>query len=180
MAFALAHNALNQIWYRSKAKRLPSKRFGYTRLLAHVGFVLVAISLLISSAVLSRSINTYGPINYDYWVRQAHQLSAYWLLIMVGIHLGRNWPKIVSLLAAKQPQWLQTIRIKPIEIGVTFDSLLLAGYGFVQLGIQHKLLMIPSLNMWDFANQAPEFLLLSGGVVFGFVTLTYQLTKKIH
>ncbi len=180
IAFVIAHNIQNQMWYRRKAKLLPSKPFGYIRLVAQTCFISVACVLLVSSILISRSINTYGPIDYDYWIRQAHHLTAYWLLVMVGVHLGRNWPKIIGLLKSKRPEWLRIVRITPIKVGLIFGSLLLAGYGFIQLGVVDKLLMNPSLNMWDFTHHAPEFLLFIGGIVFGFVTLSYQLTKHVR
>lgn len=180
ITFVLIHNILNQTWYSSKAKRLPHKQFGYTRLVAQIGFILIAMVLLISSILLSRSINPCGPISFEYWIRQVHHLSAYWLLVLIGVHLGRNWPKIIAIIQAKQPQFVKMVRISSFRKSIILSSLLFAGYGFSQLGIMNKLLMTPSLSMWDFANQAPEFLLFIGGVVFGFVTLTYQLTKKIH
>ena len=92
----VVHNGINRRWYG----RMPTLRrqarglldIGFTMLLCAAMSALLVTSVLISNT-LSGFMSPYG----GFTARQLHTLAAYWVLLLVAIHLGLRWPTVMGV-----------------------------------------------------------------------------------
>jgi len=111
----IVHNVFNRRWYGriSTEKRHGRGLFniGITFVLGLAMLVLLVTSVLISNA-LSGVMSAYG----GFTVRQIHTLAAYWILVILSIHLGLRWPMIMGvargLLGLTQASALRTLALR--------------------------------------------------------------------
>lgn len=179
MALVLCHNIINRKWYTSSAKRLTRQRWGNIRLLSHAVLIITVILLLITSILLSRSINPIGPFTNDFNIKQWHQASAYWLLLMTGVHIGRNFPKIKGYLRSKiwKGKFGETPKFLSLSLWLTIVCI--GAYAFAQLDIKNKALMVQTMNFWDFTNQSMSFFALAFVLVLAIMKMTALISRYL-
>jgi len=163
------HNGFNRRWYGGIARTVRDPRnlfdVGITLLLMAVMLVLVVTSVLISNA-----LSTFLPPWGGFTVRQIHTLAAYWVLVIVAIHLGRRWPMLMgmarNLCGIRKPNALRRLLLRGTAVAI-------AGHGvwsFLELGVGTKLSMRMTLDWWDFEESVAPFFVhcaaIAGLVIF--------------
>lgn len=151
------HIAMNRSWFRNLFRGRYTARRMFTVLL-HAALIVNMAVLLVTSIFISQSLLAFLPLPNSTLVREIHWFSAYWVIVVVGIHLGLHWRRVMMLLrwtsgrssGSAARTWL--IRVA---------ALALAGFGawsFFVLGVWGKLTFTYSLDFWDFtASVAPFF-----------------------
>ncbi|MBD9528915.1 DUF4405 domain-containing protein [Paracoccus sp. PAR01] len=144
------HVILNRRWFgmigrgRYDAARLV--RLGLNLLIAITMLILLATSVMISETL--RGILKLPGI---FTLREIHWLAAYWLVVIVGLHIGLHWHIVLAMARTRLP-FLQTRVIAGAGWGF---AILVAGLGlnssFV-MGLGTRLGFDYSLTMWDFSE----------------------------
>jgi Domain of unknown function (DUF4405) len=121
----IGHNVFNRRWYSTipKVRREARSLFNIavTFLLLVAMLALLLTSVLISNA-LSGIMSAYG----GFTARQIHTLAAYWVLVIVSVHLGLRWPMIMGaarkLTGISQPSALRALALRVIAVVIAIHG----------------------------------------------------------
>lgn len=152
----IAHNVFNRrVWTRARAGRYDGQRSLNGMVIVLLAAAMTA--LLATSILLSRDLIGLKASANVSTARQMHSLAAYWGLVFVALHLGTRWSVVMTTLRnaiglplASGP-WLWALR------AVTFGIALHGVSAFAELALGDKLLLIPSLDLWDFNEATARF-----------------------
>ncbi|MPR05535.1 DUF4405 domain-containing protein [Microvirga tunisiensis] len=155
-AFLAWHIVVNRLWFKNLFRgRYDGRR---TLVLALNLLLLVnMVILLITSIVISKLLFSALPIPDSIYLREVHWFSAYWVMMIVGIHLGLHWVRVMTLsrsilgLSANSASRTMVLRV---------IAVLLAGLGawsFSVLGVWTKLIFTYSLDVWNFKTSVTPF-----------------------
>lgn len=153
-ALLARHLLSNRTWWAS----LRRGRYDLRRIVgACLTFCLAGAMtvLLITSLAISRTTFAWLPLPGSFALREAHMFAAYWVMALIGLHLGLNWQRVTMLAArvgASGPLW----RWGGIVLGamVALQGLRSAA----TMDLWTRLRFDYSLLMWDFNSRAMEFL----------------------
>ena len=111
--------------------------------------------MLVTSLANSRSMFAWLPLPDSFALREAHMFAAYWVMALIGLHLGLNWQRVemfAARIGASGPIW----RWGGIALGamVALQGLRSAA----TMDLWTRLRFDYSLLMWDFNTQAMAFL----------------------
>ncbi|MBN9670546.1 DUF4405 domain-containing protein [Roseibium aggregatum] len=117
------------------------------------------IVLMISSLLISRSVFAFLSVKQVFVLREVHWYSAYWMIALVGLHIGLNWSRLVSLMRN-----LTGLRFAGVswKIGSATSALILLVLGLesaAALDVWTRLTFRQSPVMWDFNADAARFFL---------------------
>ncbi len=119
----IIHHLLNDYWH----KNLFKGRYNWARLLG-TGvdslLLILMLALIWSSAVLSRAFPFMCFRSSHCFAREIHSIAAYWLFILMGVHIGLHWHMFLQMIKNAY-KMLQNF----IVLSRTF-VFLLATYGF--------------------------------------------------
>lgn len=166
------HLVVNRTWFRN----LLRGRYDIRRIVAVVLHCLLIINmlvLLVTSVVISKSLFAALPIPDSIYLREIHWFSAYWVMMIVGIHLGLHWARVMalcrSLLGLNGSNLVRTWLLR----GAAIMLFGLGGWSFLVLGVWEKLTFTYSLDVWNFKKSVTPFFGHWGGVVAVPATLTH-------
>ena len=91
----IVHGAWNWRWFVALGKgRYAAQRLASTTINA---LLLVAVLLMMASGVLNSDLlYSLTQVELDLLPRELHTAAAYWLLILVGVHLGMHWKTVMA------------------------------------------------------------------------------------
>lgn len=158
------HLAVNRIWFRNLLRGRYDTRRMITPVL-HLLLIANMLVLLVTSVVISKSVFEFLPIPDSIYLRDVHWFAAYWVMVIVGVHLGLHWSRVIGVVRA-------TLRLSPRNSARTLvlriAAALLAGFGvwsFSVLSVWGKLTFTYSLDFWDFTATVTPFFGHWAGVV---------------
>ncbi|WP_244441248.1 DUF4405 domain-containing protein [Mesorhizobium sp. STM 4661] len=150
------HIAMNRLWFRNVFRGRYDGRRVFTVLL-HLFLIVNMAVLLATSIVISRSVLAFLPLPNIAYLREVHWFCAYWVMIVVGIHLGIHWIRVMALLRSM----LGLSRGSPLRAWTLRAAATAnAGFGlwsFWVLGVWGKLTFTYSLEFWDFTASVTPF-----------------------
>ena len=142
------HLILNRRWFgairRGRYDAARRVRMGLNLMLAVTMLVMLVTSLLISEA-LRDLLNIPGLFT----LREIHWFAAYWLVVIVGLHIGLHWHIVAGLARSRLP--ILQGRILGLVLWALAGLVALTGINssFV-MGLGTRLGFDYSLTMWDF------------------------------
>jgi hypothetical protein len=156
-ALLFLHNVFNRRWYGGISRTRRQARPLVT-LVLNLTLLVTMVALLTTSILISQSLFGIlaigGPTSRD-----IHILAAYWALIIVSIHLGLHWSIVMnvvrSLLQINDTRPLRTALLRLASVGVAAGGI----YSSLELDIGSRLLLIPTMQFWDFSEDAAGFFL---------------------
>jgi hypothetical protein len=168
----IVHNVFNRRWYGRipKEKRHGRGLFniGITFALGVAMLVLLVTSVLISNA-LSGVMSAYG----GFTVRQIHTLAAYWVLVIVAIHLGLRWPMIMgvarTLFGISNAKAARTFALRLITAAIAIHGV----WSSFALSLGTKLAMQTTLDWWNFEESVAGFFIHCIAIAGLYIALTY-------
>src|SRR5215207_1552708 len=101
------HIAVNRTWFRN----LFRGRYDTRRTITLVLYLLLIANmlvLLITSVVISKSAFEFLPIPDSIYLRDVHWFAAYWVMVIVGLHLGLHWTRVMAMVRT-------TLRLTPVS-----------------------------------------------------------------
>lgn len=168
------HITLNRSWFTNLFRGRYNGRRMFTVLL-HMLLIANMAVLLVTSVFISKSLLAFLSLPNSTLLREIHWFSAYWVMVVVGIHLGLHWTRVMMLLRLISGRssgdatrtWLPRAA-----------ALALAGFGvwsFSALGVWGKLTFTYSLDFWDFTTSVAPFFGHWAGVIALPAIITHYL-----
>lgn len=168
----IAHNVFNRRWWGAvpRTRREP-------RSLINLGVTVVllgaVIALLVTSVLISNALSPLLPPWGGFTVRQIHTLAAYWVLVIVGIHLGLRWPLLMgvarNLFGIRASSALRTLFLRVVALAVALHGV----WSCTVLGLGGKLSMQMTLDWWNFEESVLAFFVHCGAVAALAMVVTY-------
>ena len=166
----LTHGFIHRSWYLS----MFDGRFGLRRLLSAAINALLLVGALIVFAtgiILSPELFPILGIDSSMLTRQIHSQTCYWMIILLGIHLGLHGSMISRLFGHSLPNWGKTL---------LFGLLSLLGiYAFIDRGLFEKLFYGFAFDFWDPALPALLYFLYYASIVVLVCCITALLDRLI-
>jgi len=169
------HIASNRRWFKNMFRgRYNGRRL--VTLALHLLLIANMTILLATSVAISKSIVGIGQFPATARLRELHWFSAYWAVIVVGVHLGLHWPRVMTsgrtMLGLPAPGRFQ---IWALRCAAAF-AFCFGIWSFILLGVWTKLTFRYSLDFWDFSASAAPFFGHWAGVATLPTIFTYYLT----
>lgn len=170
----IIHNVFNRRWYGTVAKR----KFDAVRVI-NLGTIFslatAVLIMLVSSFLISRDLFPFMALDAALAVREIHMFTAYWVLLIVAIHLGTRWTVIMNLvrgmLCIEGRNLARTIAARS-------GAAIIAIWGarsFSEMAFGSKLMLTYSLDMWNFSESTIGFFINYVSIVGLIVSLTHYL-----
>ena len=141
----VTHNVFNGRWYGTLTKPLRSVRATATRTTTAV-LLISMLGLLATSVIISQTVLDFLPFTSTFTVRQLHTLAAYLVLLIVGMHLGLQWPVIMGFARQRIGKRLnRSLRAWILRVGA-FVIAARGLYSLVQHNVFSKLTMEMSIE----------------------------------
>jgi hypothetical protein len=165
------HLTMNRRWFL----KLRNGRYNARRwliLVTHVWLGITMTVLIVTSVLISRSVLSFAQFSNDVTIIELHWFSAYWVAIIVAVHAGTHWTRVMTVAGA-------VFRLSPSRTrsGVLrLAALLLLGlsaWSFTVLGVTTKLMFGYSLEFWDFTSGVSPFFAHWATVMAGVVVLSH-------
>lgn len=178
-ALLIVHNVFNRRWYGSVPRTQPEPRA-----LFNVGltFVLLAgmLALLITSVLISNVLAGVLPPWGGFTVRQIHTFAAYWVLVIVAIHLGLRWPLIMgvarNLFGITTPNAARTRVLRIVAALIAIHGV----WSSFALDIGTKLAMQVTLDWWNFEEAVAGFFVHAIAIMGLFIVVTYYAMNALR
>lgn len=150
LVFTLRHVLNNGWWWRLGRGRWTIARCVTTALTLLLALDVVVVTL--TSLAISRSLSL--PFPGIFALREVHWFAAWWMVALVGVHLGLNAGRAARFLG-----WHRLPVLGRAVLGVAALGLAVQGvFSGAILGLWPRLLFQYSLAMWDFnASVLPFF-----------------------
>ncbi len=178
-ALLIVHNTFNRRWYARAAKTRRNLRVSADIV---VVFFLAAttIVLLMTSLMISRSLFDFLPFGGGSSTRQIHGLAAYWSLLIVSIHVGMRWSKIMGV-TSRLFGFVERSAVRTAILQMT--ALAIAGYGinsFFVLGLRSRLKAEITMDFWGFSQAPLEFFVHLGSIIGLFACATHYTMTVLN
>lgn len=173
------HNAFNRRWYGTISKERQKAR-GLINIGVTLALMGAMLALLITSLMISNTLFTFLSLDGGFTARQIHTLAAFWVLIIVSIHLGLRWPMIVGLarnlfgITTMSAARILVLRI--IAAGIALQGV----QSSFELGVGAKLSLQMTLDWWSFEESVAGFFLHCVAIGGLYIFLTYYGMKWIQ
>ena len=90
------HIVVNRLWFKNLFRgRYDGRRIFVVAL--HLLLIVNMVVLLVTSIAISKSLFSVISIPNSISMRQVHWFSAYWVMMIVGIHLGLHRTRVMGL-----------------------------------------------------------------------------------
>lgn len=175
----VVHNVFHRRWFASLSNGSIERRGGFNVALT---FVLLAgmLALLGTSLVISETLFAGLRLDDDFTARQVHAGIAYWLLLVVAVHLGLRWPLLMGvarkLLGITRASTLRTWALRLIALVIAVQGVDSA----MALGLRSRLLFQMSLDWWNFEESVAGFFGHCMAVAGLCMFLTYYTTQWLQ
>lgn len=154
----ILHNAFHRRWFASLAQEPRAKRGRFNIALTLV-LLVGMLALLGTSMVISETLFADLRLDDDFTLRQVHAGIAYWLLIVVAIHLGLRWPLLMAvaskLFGFKGSNAVRTSILRVAAAGIALQGV----FSALALNLPARLLFQLSLDWWNFEESVAAFFL---------------------
>lgn len=171
-ALVIIHNVFNRRWFKTigKRQRDPLRLFNLATIvcLATGMTIMLATSLLIS-----RDLFSFASLKGAFAVREIHMFAAYWVLLILAIHLGTRWRVVMNIVGGPFAA-LQKGRAGRVVMRLASMVIAVAGVrASFDMGFGTKLLLTYSLDMWDFSESTLGFFVNYALIVGLWVVVTH-------
>lgn len=152
----VVHNLFHRRWFAGLAKR-QGARSGVFNISLTLVLLAGMLALLGTSLVISETLFAGLRLDDDFSARQVHAGIAYWLLIIVAVHLGLRWRLLMGvarqLLGIAQPSAVRTLVLRLIAVGIAVQGVV----SMQVLNLRSRLLFQMSLDWWNFERSVAGF-----------------------
>lgn len=167
------HTLINQHWFKYLHKG-TYKLHRILNIFVNCLILILIIFLAITSVTISHDLFSFEKAN-SFTLRQLHTSTAFWLLIFIGVHIGLQWSKVLSVLqkipAVFPLQTFTTSILRICSLSIFFFGV----YSFSELDISNKLFMQYTFSYWDFEKATAKFFLMYLSVLGLYAITTYYL-----
>ncbi|WP_208245598.1 DUF4405 domain-containing protein (plasmid) [Rhizobium sp. T1470] len=169
---AAIHIVINRRWYGVAFRgRYNAMRILNTATI--IGLVITMTMMLVTSILISRDVFAFASLDGAFGVREIHLFAAYWIVLIVAMHLGFRWP--VVMMVSRRTLGItgtNAVRMLLIRIGVGVVAVLGIKSTF-EMAFGSKLMLTYTLDLWDFNESTLGFFLNYGSIVTLVAALVY-------
>jgi hypothetical protein len=170
----ISHNVFNRRRYTAFAKRAGGLRQKID--MATIFLLATAmLTLLITSLMISETVFGVLLPRGDFNARQVHTLAAYWVLVIVSVHLGMRWSVILAagrrLFRIDRPNLTRTLVLRAVAVCLAIQGV----FSSFELSMGTQLAMQITLDWWNFEESAIGFFLHCIAVSGLYIALTYGI-----
>ena len=152
----VVHGAFHRRWFATMAKA-PRARRGMFDIALTLLLLAGMLVLLATSLVISETVFAGWRWDKDFTVRQIHVGAAYWLLVVVSIHLGLRWPLLMSiasrLLGVTEPNAIRIVMLRLVATAVATQGI----FSALALNLRDRLFFQMTLDWWNFEESVAGF-----------------------
>ena len=152
-ALFIMHNAVNIGWYKG-ILRGAYKPVRIVNTLLNAALLLAAATVFITGILQARHTLSLGEHFGGMQMRQIHTVSAYWLFILAGLHLGTHWNSVCAFLGICNLK-SKTARACARILGA--GAAVCGIWAFGQRDMYGKLFLGYSFDFWDMQKPALLF-----------------------
>ncbi|CAN7207945.1 DUF4405 domain-containing protein [Phyllobacterium sp. LjRoot231] len=168
-ALLFLHNVFNRRWYGGLPKTRREPRPLATVFL-NLGLLVTIVTLLTTSILISQSLFLSLAVG-GATARDVHILAAYWAMIIISIHLGMHWSIVMNVIWGLSGRGKPNLAVTILLRTAAFAAAASGVYNSFELDIGSRLLLIPTMQFWDFNEDTLGFFLHHGSVVALYVCL---------
>lgn len=172
----IAHNVFNRRWYGAVARTRHGRR-SLLNISVTVALLIAMLALVATSVLISHALAAYLPAWGGFTIRQIHTLAAYWVLVIVAIHLGLRWPMLMgvarNLFGIRTPSRLRTLLLRAAAVTIAIHG----AWSCTVLGLGTKLSMQVTLDWWNFEDAVAGFFIHCAAIAGLFMVATYYSLK---
>ena len=172
----VVHNLFHRRWFAALSKRWRERRGQFNIVMT---FVLLSgmLALLSTSLLISETLFAELRLADDFSARQIHASIAYWLMVIVAIHLGLRWPMLMAI-AQKQLGIVKTNAAVTTVLRLMAFGIAIQGiYSVIALNLHSRLLFQMSLDWWNFEESVAGFFGHCLAIVGLFVFVTHYAVQ---
>jgi len=152
----IVHNAFNRRWYGTAIKGSGEPRSLFNIVVTFL-LMLAMLVLLVTSVLISNALSGVMSAYSGFTVRQIHTLAAYWVLVIVSVHLGLRWPMVMGvarkLTGITKSNAVRTVLLRVIAVAIGIHGV----WSSFELAIGTKLSMQMTLDWWNFEESVVGF-----------------------
>jgi hypothetical protein len=171
-ALVIMHNVFNRRWYGGVTKR----RIDVARLinLVIIFFLVIGMTvMLVTSFLVSRDLFPFTALSGAFAVREIHMFAAYWLLLIIAVHLGTRWSVVMNTVRVTLGL---SSRNAARTMALRAAALVTALWGVkssFKMAFGAKLMLTYSLDMWDFNESTFGFFINYASIVGLYAAATH-------
>lgn len=172
-ALLFLHNVFNRRWYGGlpKTRREPRQ---LTTMFLNLSLLMTMVALLTTSVLISQSLFSSLAVG-GATARDVHILAAYWAMIIISIHLGMHWSIVMNVIRGLSGLSNPNIAVTILLRTAAFVAAAHGVYNSFELDIGSRLLLIPTMQFWDFNEDTLGFFLHHGSVIALYVCLGHYV-----
>ena len=163
-ALLITHIAVNRRWYGAAMRG----RYGVTRVFNTVtiaGLAVTMATMLVTSFLISRDVFAFASLDGAFGVREIHMFTAYWVVLIVSVHLGFRWRMVMTVLArmfgiVETNIWRSVLLKAMVAIIAVFGV-----RSCFEMTFGSKLMLTYTLDMWDFNGSTLGFFVNYGSIM---------------
>jgi Domain of unknown function (DUF4405) len=178
----IVHNVFNRWWYGTitRGRRAPR---GLITTVLNLSLLTVMLVLLITSLMISRDMFGFLSLGGGFTVREIHKLASYWALVIMSIHLGLHWSMVMGVLrgaiGTTKTSAVRTTALRVIAVAIATHGV----HSSFEMTIGSKLVLHPTLDMWDFEASTLGFFVHYASIVglyvfFAHYTMTWLQWRR--
>jgi len=179
----IVHNVFNRRWYGSVPQTRKEPRallnVGITAALLAGMLALLMTSILISNA-LAGVVPSWDGSWGGFTARQIHTFAAYWVLVIVAIHLGLRWPLIMNVarnrFGVMRPSAARTLVLRVVAAAIAICGV----WSSFALDIGTRLAMQVTLDWWNFEEAVAGFFVHTIAIVGLYIVATYYAMNGLR
>ena len=166
------HNVFNRRWYGTAARgrRDPARLFNIGTILC---LAIAMLVMLATSLLISRDLFAFMAVDGAFAIREIHMFAAYWLLLIIAVHLGTRWSVVMNV---GRGMFGIAGRSRPRTIVLRLMALAIAAQGVessFEMAFGSKLMLTYTLDMWDFNDTTLGFFANYASIVGLYATITH-------
>lgn len=155
-ALLVLHGLFHRRWFAALG-HAPRARRGRFNIALTLVLLAGMVALLGSSLVISETLFANLRLDDDFTARRIHAGIAYWLLIIVAIHLGLRWPLLMGvarkLCGITKPNAARALVLRVIAVAIALQGV----SSVLALNLRTRLLFQMSLDWWNFEASVAGF-----------------------
>jgi hypothetical protein len=178
VVLCITHIVINKHWY----KNIFKGKYNLLRIIqAAINILLLAVIavLLVSGLLLSRSVLSFLNLPGDLLYRQIHTTAAYWLYIIVSIHIALYWNRVLytmkKLTGIERENQIRIIIMRLLVFMIAIFGI----WSFIDRDMFAKLFLGFSFDYWDASRPTILFFVQTLSIIVLFTFSTFYFLKLI-
>lgn len=153
----VVHGAFHRRWFVTLVKKRPNVQRSKFNIALTFVLLIGMFALLATSLVISETLFADFRLDNDFTARQIHVGIAYWLLLIVAIHLGLRWPLLMAtvrrVFGLMEANAVRTAVLRLVATAIALQGV----YSALALNLRYRLLFQMTLDWWSFEESVVGF-----------------------